>query len=241
MKRAPLIVIWLFVIQIMNTQGTFGQTHHRKTKHHTKIKAFVFPTLSKYGKSIKDFVPKGWKIKDTVTGDLNQDKAADAAIILECRHKVVEHGEETNPRILAIAFNTGKRFELKLQHNTFILRDREMYDTDPYRDITISKGLLYIHFDLVHDGEDKLVYVIGYQLNDFYLINAARTSRSDGGYERSTDFNFSTRKYIYKSNFPRTYGKKRKSRQKTLPPNSLKKLSELSEPLSWEVFGDEVI
>ncbi|MBV8388271.1 MAG: hypothetical protein JO080_00570 [Mucilaginibacter sp.] len=140
-----------------------------------------------------------------------------------------------------IAFNAGNHYELKLQNNTFILRNREMYDADPYKDITISKGLLSIHFDLLHDGEDKLVYVIGYQLNDFYLISASRISHSDGGYERSSDFDFSNRKYIYKSSFPNGYGKKHRTRQKTLPPHVLKKLSELYEPLTWEVFGDEVI
>jgi hypothetical protein len=141
-----------------------------------------------------------------------------------------------------IAFSAGDHYELKLQNNTFILRSREMYEVDPYRDITISNGLLYIHFDLLHDGdEDKLLYAVRYQLNDFYLIGANRKSSSDGGYERSSDFNFSARKYFYKSSFPRTPGKPRKTRQKTLPLHSLKKLSELNEPLTWEVFGDEVI
>lgn len=241
MKSAPLVVIWLFAIQLMNMQVTFGQTHP-KTKHHTKIKVSIFPKLPKYAKTFEGFVPKGWKIKDTVTGDLNKDKAADAVIVLEYRHKVIEHGDETHPRILMIAFNTGDHYELKLQQNTFILHNREIYDADPYRDITISRGALFIHFDLLHDGEDDdLLYVIRYQMNDFYLIEATHKSRSISGYECSTDFNFLTRKYVYKSGFPKGYGKRRKTKQKELPPDVLKKLSELSEPLTWEVFDDEVI
>jgi len=240
MKRAPLIMIWLFAIQIMNTQITVGQTH-RKAKHHPKIKSYVFPTLPQYAKSIGGFVPKGWKIKDTVNGDLNKDKIGDVAMILECRRRITEHGEDTHPRILMIAFKTRDRYELKLQHNTFILRSRELYDADPYRDITISRGLLDIHFDLLHDGEDELVYTVGYLMNDFYLIGATRRSRSSGGYERSSDFNFSTRKYIYKSSFPNGYSRAHRTKKKNLPPHVLKKLSELTEPLTWEVFGDEVI
>ena len=242
MKPAPLVLTWLFAVQLMNTQVTVGQTHP-KTKHHIKIKSSVFPTLPKYAKRLEGFVPKGWKIKDTVTGDLNKDKVADAAIILECRHKVVEHGVETHPRILMIAFNAGNHYELKLQHNAFILPNSEIYEADPYRDITISNdGALFIHFDLLHDGEDDLLYVIRYQMNDFYLTGATRKSRSNSGYERSSDFNFLTRKYVYKSSFPRGSGiARKKTRQKKLSPNVLKKLSELAEPLTWEVFDDEVI
>lgn len=240
MKRAPFILIWLFAIQIVSMQVTFGQTH-RKAKHHAKIKAYVFPALPKYAKRLVSFVPKGWKIKDTVTGDLNNDKAADAVMILECHHRVAEHGEDTHPRMLMIAFKTGDHYELKLQHNTFILRSRGMYDADPYRDITISKGLLGIHFDLLHDGEDELVYTVGYLMNDFYLLGATRKSRSNGGYERSSDFNFSTRKYIYRSSFPNGYSRAHRTKKKNLPQHVLKKLSDLTEPLTWEVFGDEVI
>ena len=240
MKRAPLVLIWIFAIQIMNAQVASGQTH-RKTKHHTKIKPYVFPALPKNAKSVEGFIPKGWKIKDTVTGDLNNDKAADLAMILECRQRITEHGEDTHPRILMIAFNGGNHYELKLQHNTFILRSREMYDADPYRDITISKGVLGIHFDLLHDGEDELVYTVGYLMNDFYLLGATRKSRSNGRYERSSDFNFSTRKYIYKSSFPNGYSRAHRTKKKSLPPHVLKKLSEITEPLTWEVFGDEVI
>ena len=241
MRRAPLAVVLLFATQILSIQVAYCQ-HHHKAKHHPKIKASIFPALPKYAKRLEDFVPKGWKIKDTVTGDLNQDKAADIAMILECRRRIEEHREDTHPRILMIAFKAGNHYELKLQHNTFILRSREMYDVDPYKDITISKGLLNIHFDLLHDGsEDKLLYVINYQLNDFYLVDASRTSLSRGGYERSSEFNFSSWKYIYRSSFPNGYSRARRIRKKNLPSHVLKKLSDLSEPLSWEVFDDEVI
>jgi hypothetical protein len=241
MKRAPLVVILLFAIQILSMQFGFGQ-HHHKVKHRPKTKPSIFPELPRYAKRFEDLVPKGWKIKDTVTGDLNQDKAADVVMILECRRRIEEHREDTHPRILVIAFNAGNRYELKLQHNTFILRSREMYDSDPYKDITITNGSLYIHFDLLHDGgEDKLLYVSRYQQNDFYLLDASRTSRSSGGYERSSDFNFLTGKYIYRSSFPNGYSRAHRTRKKNLPPHVLKRLSEVSEPLSWEVFDDEVI
>jgi hypothetical protein len=241
MKRASFILIWLLAIQIMSMPVAIGQ-HHRKARHVSKAKPSIFPLLPKFAKTFEDFVPKGWKIRDTVTGDLNDDKVADVAMILECRRRITEHSEDTHPRMLVIIFHAGDHYELKLQQNTFILRTREMYDSDPYRDITIANGLLFVHFDLLHDGgEDKLVYKIGYELNDFYLVAATRTSRSDGGYERSSDFNFSARKYIYRSSFPNGYGKTHRTRQKKLPSEVLKKLSDLYEPLTWEVFDDEVI
>lgn len=241
MRRVPFVLIWVFAIQLTNMEVVFGQ-HHRKAKHLSKTNPSIFPALPKSAKRFEDFVPKGWKIKDTVTGDLNNDKMADVAMVLEGHHRAAEHGEDTHPRILAIVFNAGNHYELKLQQNTFILRSREMYDTDPYKDITIAKDLLYIHFDLLHDGgDDKLLYAIGYQNNDFYLMGATRTSHSDGGYERSSDFNFSTGKYIYRSSFPNGYSRARRTKKKSLPEHSLKKLSELYEPLTWEVFGDEVI
>ena len=81
MKRAPLIVICLIAIQILSMRVAFGQ-HHRKAKHLSRSKPSIFPVLPKNAKRFEDFVPKGWKIKDTVTGDLNNDKAPDVAMVL---------------------------------------------------------------------------------------------------------------------------------------------------------------
>ena len=119
MKPAPFVLIWLCYSNLEYAACFWSNSFEVQTSYQNKN--IHISRAAKICHRIEGFVPRGWKIKDTVTGNLNNDKAADAVIILEYRHKVVEHSDETHPRILMIAFKAGDHYILKLQHNAFIL------------------------------------------------------------------------------------------------------------------------
>ncbi|WP_183575782.1 hypothetical protein HDF18_17845 [Mucilaginibacter sp. X5P1] len=247
MKQVSTIIILLFAAQMIKIETVFSQI--RIAKKSVQSSAFIFPVLSKNGKTLDAFVPQGWSVIDSVSGDLNKDSVADEVMILEYQDSIRVKNECNHPRVLLIAFRNGDHWELKLQHNTLIERkelldDNSSYEDDPYESMEISKGVLRIHFSWSDRGAGtKIQYVIRYQSNDFYLIGATKES----GYRSSTsisDFNFSTRKYIhhvadYESGFGGT--DEEYEIKKKLPENTLKKISELTELQAWNVYEDEWI
>jgi hypothetical protein len=50
---------------------------------HSQPKDFTFPSILRSGKSINDFVPAGWKLKDSVSGYFNQEKRKDWVLVIE--------------------------------------------------------------------------------------------------------------------------------------------------------------
>ena len=58
---------------------------------------FAYPSIESQGQSIADFVPIGWTILDSATGDLNTDGLKDAIIILQYKDSVrlVNNNEDT--------------------------------------------------------------------------------------------------------------------------------------------------
>ncbi|RZK54635.1 MAG: hypothetical protein EOO91_15615 [Pedobacter sp.] len=68
---------YLFVILVFCAQLAKSQT-------------FSYPQLNKQGKDIEGLIPSRWKAIDTATGDLNNDKIADLAIIYEYNLPIIE-------------------------------------------------------------------------------------------------------------------------------------------------------
>ncbi|HTD99680.1 MAG TPA: hypothetical protein VK668_10340 [Mucilaginibacter sp.] len=241
MKRVLTIIILLFVSEIAFSQKP--------------SLSFTYPTLPTYGKILNDFIPKDWNLLDTISGDLNKDNLEDAAIIVEYKDSVVESRRavwrdqklQTKPRILLLVLKVVDHYELKVQQNEMLLRENEGDDTypdDPYESMEIIKGVLHLNFRWgVRGGGQAMHYIIRYQSNDFYLIGYTFES----GYHSSvttSDFNFSTKKYInygYDDERGRGGQYSEYKIKKNLPPNSLKKLTELKEPGTWKVIDNETI
>ncbi|OCX51886.1 hypothetical protein BEL04_17945 [Mucilaginibacter sp. PPCGB 2223] len=212
----------------------------------TQKEPFTYPTITSTGKTIAAFVPKGWKIKSKAIGDLNGDKTADIALILEYRDTVSEirsdHDTLTgnHPRVLVVLFKNGDNYNLAIQQNTFILREHEGtgMGEDPYDEPEITKGLLIINFQLLRE---HLQYKFRYQSNDFYLIGA-----EDHGVDHNDlygwSYNFLTKKAVHDSG-ESTENIKAKNKREilTIPFINLKKLSELKQPFQWEVLKDVFI
>jgi hypothetical protein len=226
MRRIPILLLLLLIIQIGTAQSVLSQS--------SKV---VYPNINKYGNTLDDFSPKNWEITDTVSGDLNKDGIDDVALVLSYQDSIKIKNGYKFPRVLLLVFKVGDHYELKLQHNTLIEYELTAgsgnasdWDGDPLENMEIVNGVLKLHFRWDVTGVGTLIqYVVRYQSNDFYLIGATRES----GHHSDTsiyDFNFSTKRYTYdetdiESGFggeDHEYHKKGK-----LPANTLKKLIDI--------------
>lgn len=90
---------------------------------------FNYPKFNNSYKTISQIAPTDWKLFGFTKGDLNGNKIKDLAVILEYKNEIAENRPyyptvKTKPRVLLIFFRNSKgKYELKLQHNTFLFRD----------------------------------------------------------------------------------------------------------------------
>ncbi len=145
-----------------------------------------YPHLIELGKSAQDFVPVGWKLELSATGDLNKDGVDDIAMVLRqdsAANRIVneslgENPFDTNPRILAAAFGSADGFSLVVQDHTLIARRESPTLDDPLAEggLEIDNGSIVVKlgmfasagswetfnstFRFRHDGE--IFRLIGY-------------------------------------------------------------------------------
>lgn len=121
------------------------------------IPKVTYPALPKDGANAEAFVPKGWKLEKQQVGDLNKDGRDDLLLLLRMddpKNIVKNEGLgqnpfDTNPRILAVAFNdgAGKSFTLGLENHTLIARTEDPVMDDPVGEsggVAIERGTLKV-------------------------------------------------------------------------------------------------
>jgi len=209
---------------------------------------FSYPSINKKGQQIKDFIPAGWVILDSASGDLNNDHLNDISIILQHKDSLtLINAEEdtviTQPRILIILLktNSGNSFQLTEQSNSFILEHDNSAMDDPFLELTIINGILEIRFHLFYNiggwYTSGTSYKFRYQEGEFALIGADHFS-----IHRATldfveySFNFLTKKRSLTKGNDNT-GKK-KTTWKSLNIYPLKSLKTFTKPFTWEIEPD---
>ena len=228
----------LTIVFFLNSGITFGQS-------------FSYPHIETQGKTIADFIPKGWTLLDSTTGDLNNDRQNDLAFVIQYRDSISLVSTEDNfpdtvitqPRVLVIAFYNParKEYELIEQSNTFILNHDNPGMDEPFQKISISKGILQIDFQIfMNMGGWEMSdnsYKFRYLDNEFLLIGADynSTNRASGETEYRS-YNFLTKKV------KTTTGNFSISKQKTVwrkfVIQKLKTLKTFVQPFTWEVEKD---
>jgi hypothetical protein len=200
---------------------------------------FSFPNLPKNGQQINDFIPKGWFLTDSTSGDLNRDNLADIALVFQLKDTVDEQRPDSqalhsNPRILVILFKNQSSYDLALQNNTFMLRYGEGgMDPDPQGTIKIENGLFNIDFQFLRGHSN---YKFRFQSNSFCLIGASKNAVVGGTFD-GWDFDFITKKAAH-SWGPIGDDFKTDNESKKIETDQLKKLSEMKMPFMWEVFPE---
>ncbi|MDP8051369.1 hypothetical protein QJU23_02880 [Pasteurella atlantica] len=109
--------------------------------------------------SIKDVIPKNWKIIQEVKGDLNKDKKDDLVFIIEEKdpNKIIKNTSfgrdylNTNPRGIMIFFNKQNKYVLVEKNlKEFIPSENDANNScreDPLNKIGINNGILVIPFN----------------------------------------------------------------------------------------------
>lgn len=174
--------------------------------------SFTYPTIKQTASHPNEFIPNEYTILKSVSGDLNNDKVDDIALVLQHRDSVKLINTKTNffkftqRRILVLAIynRTTEQYDLIEQSNTFILNNEYPMMEDPFQKIFISSGILQIDFQnhIEFQGSQgnaswpgNYSYKFRYQNKDFKLIGV--DFKSDVGPLNSWEersYNFLTKK-----------------------------------------------
>jgi len=227
---------FLIIVLTLTFGLTFGQD-------------FLYPTVKSNGDSVTDFVPSGWTILDSAFGDLNNDNLDDIAFVLQRKDSITFIRQEfndtviTQPRILAIAFYNAstKQYDLVEQSNSFILNHDNPIMDDPFQDISISKQVLKIDFNIWSSmGSWEMSnnsYKFRYQDKEFKLIGSDYNSVNRGsGETEDRSYNFLTKKIKHVSG--NISSDKQKINWKTFKIGELKTFRTFTKPFTWEVETD---
>lgn len=215
---------------------------------------FKFPTLTNQGKSLSELVPSKWKVLDSVSGDLNQDKVNDLALILEYHQEIREnraYGDNTTdliteiqkPRILAIYFRNKNGYQLAVQNNNFILRSQEGGALgDPLRPMAIEKNQLSLSFQGGGEWRWKLKYSFRYQQKDWMLEKASNYFYNEhSGELTNKQYDFINQKMMVTTGL----GKHSKLPDETItqdfPIKTLRTFQSFKKPWTWEISKDEFL
>jgi hypothetical protein len=97
------------------------------------------------GKRISAFIPRDYKLKDSVSGDLNKDGLKDFVLVLNHQQEDTFEMNEEPKRILLVLFksNTGFKVAGKSDEVLMCRHCGGMYG-DPFAAIDIAKGVLSI-------------------------------------------------------------------------------------------------
>lgn len=125
------------------------------------------------GKKAIDFIPAAYKIKDSLSGDLNKDGIKDLVLVLNHQNEDTFQMDEEPKRLLLILFRNKSGFRLagKSSEVLMCVHCGGMYG-DPYENVDISKGVISI----LHYGGSSWRWTetrkFRYQQNGFFLIGS---------------------------------------------------------------------
>lgn len=135
-------------------------------------------------KRITDFIPKGYKLFEKISGDLNKDGLMDCVLIIKATRKdsfVKDrdgHKVDRNRRGIIILFTHGNGYKLALKNESCFSSENEdggCYDP-PELNVSIKDSKLYLHYNYGRYGFWE--YCFRYHSSDFMLI----------GYEKSRNY-----------------------------------------------------
>jgi hypothetical protein len=200
---------------------------------------------------MEQFIPKGWVLLDSASGDLSKDGKADLALVIQHKDSIIwvnDFGDTvlTNPRMLLVLFrDTGQEgYILTERSNTFIMQHEDRIMDDPFEDVMITKGLLEIGFRLFYSMGSWYItvatYKFRYQANEFALIGAEYLSfhRATHDFEEYS-YNFLTKKKIVSK------GSDMKGTRKTIKESfalpELKTMKTFARPFTWWIDDSHVL
>jgi hypothetical protein len=253
MKRPSIITFFLIFKMLVYGQDTTRKDYtveYRQTESRIERPKFhTYPKQPTTAKTLQSFVPKGWKVLDSVFSDLNGDKIPDLSLVLQYKDTVNERMPgnwewENTPRILLLLFKEkyNNVYKLRLQNNFIIPRaGTGKQGGDPFQGLVVKNNVLTIGGEM---GEE---YNFQFLNGDFFLISASSNGRIPAKEQYSPEtYNYDTF-YYYQINFlkknviVRKYlmdgdNSKPMEKQIFLPKQSLLRLRDLKEFDERKIF-----
>ncbi len=211
----------------------------------------TFPEIRKQGKSVTDFIPDGWKIMDSVSGDLNHDPFRDFVIILQHRDSVrmIDFSNDfvdtliTQPRMVMVVLydNSSSGFRLSASNDFFIPNHDRDNMQDPFQSMTIANGILqfnFSYFAIVGSYEaSNLTYKFRFENGDFELIGGEYLDyMRNTGVTDECSYDFLTKKMKWTAGGSMFDERKKGTAQwETFTLDKMRTLSTMQPPGTWEV------
>jgi hypothetical protein len=202
----------------------------------SQIKNFIFPSIPQSGKSINDFIPIRWKLKDTVSGDFNLDKQKNLVMVIECKDSLSFEdttcfsNEPFYPRMLIIV-NKQKGEDYKISvvaTKMFGICNWGIQGTDPYVGLSKRGNTFVVEFSDGGTLRNVWTYYFMFQNGDWFLIGASELTYwtgHPGAYFEDLNLT-SGEKHVIDKNNPR--GKDISYAKFSFKPEPLVKLTELN-------------
>lgn len=158
------------------------------------------PVIPSHSPSLEGFVPKGWKVENKATGDLNGDHLPDAALVLRQvdEGNIIGRGRfDINPRVLIVVLHEpGSGYVLAVENNALIPNDEVIGRRDlPKPDLfiywldtlEIERGLLAVGLDWDMAGAGVVGAEYAFQLRRGKLFLTKYSTWSEGPQGESWD------------------------------------------------------
>lgn len=109
------------------------------------LAATTLPAIPKTGKTIQDFVPKGWHLLAQTRGELNQDGKDDIVLALASDAESKPHKEKISRLLVILLQNQDGTFQRSaVSSKTLLCQSCGGFKGDPFEDIRIENGTVVV-------------------------------------------------------------------------------------------------
>jgi hypothetical protein len=191
-----------------------------------------YPKINTEGSRISDFIPMGWSLVDSVSGDFNRDSFDDRAFIIAPDDD--DDNTYKRDKILVVVFCDTAANNYKLVEHTSKLFAPLLDKPNLFYEVMeVNKGVLSVVF--MHAGSYATIfdYKFRYQNNEFCLIGADKQYANPTNYQ-SYSFNFISKRWSLTTSDD-TSDEKPVTVWNKLESAELKTLKTFEGPYSWKV------
>ena len=141
---------------------------------------FLIPEIPKNGKSITEFIPANWNIRDSLSGDFNKDNLRDVAVVIQSKQPLTSidtvcfSNDPFYPKALIILLRQQDKSLQLSKRATKIFGDCNwgIQGSDPFDRIEERRNTIGLIFMTGGTTRNQLSYYFRFQNNDWYLIGA---------------------------------------------------------------------
>jgi hypothetical protein len=196
--------------------------------------------------NIRQYLPVGYVIFDSIYGDLNNDQIEDCILIIKGTDSAnlidddIRGKLDRNRRGIIVLFNKNNQYEIVSKNYQCFSSENEDGGVyyPPELSIEIKKNKMYVHYE--HGRYGYWQYVFRYQQNDFHLIGFDEGS---GGpiAEREVSINYLTKKMQEKVNVNKRAKGGDEIFKETWKSITVTKLTKLSEVEDFDQLEDATL